>query len=162
VSWKLLLIAAAVGKVGRAAAAAEPAAPPRRQGGRALLVRGGSVAMRGRGGGGETPLPRSDVAFCFSHCLGPVRALDLSYRDHRGSSKKRAGLCRGGRGGRGRNSHRLRASSPVTQCVRCKLERDKICTFPTPPLPPRLLLLTPMTGTQGGLPCRRMWCWSCP
>jgi len=153
--------AAAVGRGGTAARAAEPAAPPRQQEGRALLGRGGWEATRGRGGGGETPLlPRSDVASYFSHCLGPVRAVDLSYRDHHGSSKMTAGLCRGGRGGTGRSSRRLRANSPATQCDPCKSERDKICTFPTPPLPPPLLLLTPMTGTQGGLPCRHMW--SCP
>lgn len=145
-------VAAAVGRVGTAATAEGPVAPPRQRGGRALWGRGGSVARRGRGGGGGTPLLRSDVASCFYHCLGPVQAVDLSYRDHHGSSKTRAGLCRGGRGGTGRSSRRLRANSPVTRSAPRRLKCDKSYTSPTPPLPPRALPLTPMTGTLGGLP----------
>jgi len=144
--------AVAVGRGGTAATTAGPAAPPRQRGGRALWGRGGLVARRGRGGAGETPLLRSDAASCFYHCLGPVRAVDLSYRDHHDSSKTRAGLCRGGRGGTGRSSRRLRANSPATRPVPRRLNCDKSCTSPTPPLPPRLLPLIPMTGTLGGLP----------
>jgi len=167
-SWSLaddvvvVVVAVVVGRGGRGVGGGGLVEPPEQQGVPALWVTRGWRAGTGREVDVETPLMQSHVFAYFSHCLAPVWAAGLSYRDRRGSSKKRADRCQEGREHKERCSHRLQANSPATLCAPRKLMCGRSYTYSTHPRLPLLPPRTQRTGTQEGPPCRRRWCWCCP
>jgi len=86
----VVVVAVVVGRGGRGAGGEELVEPPEQQGVQVLWVTRGWGARTGRGADVETPLMQSHVFAYFYHCLAPVWAAGLGYRDRRGSSKKRA------------------------------------------------------------------------